>query len=81
MIVHGRSRAEFGLVHKLNNASMFYVFIIEGTVTPAKIDLKMPSAIVVYCIFLLTLFDLCKYGGKQYGPSSDCSSRPTLSKS
>ena len=27
----------------------------------------------IYCIFLLTLFDLCKNGDKQCGPRSDCS--------
>ena len=33
----------------------------------------MLSALIVCCIFLLTLFDLCKYNGKQYDPRSDCS--------
>ena len=44
----------------------------------AKIHLKMSSAQVVCCIFLLTLFDLYKYRGEQCGPRSDCSYRSSL---
>ena len=44
----------------------------------ARIHLKMPSAQVVCCMFLLTLFDYCKYGGIQCGPRSDSSLRSSL---
>ena len=40
--------------------------------------IKMPSAEVVCCFFLLELFDLCKYRGQQCGSISDCSYRGSL---
>ena len=46
--------------------------------TPAKIHLKILSAFVVCCNFLLTLFKKVKYRDKQCGPRSDCSYRDSL---
>ena len=41
---------------------------------PVKIHLKMQSAFVVRCKFLLTLFNKVKYRDKKCGPrSADCS--------
>ena len=46
--------------------------------TPAKIHLKILSAFVVCCKFLLTSFNKVKYRDKQCGPRSDCSYRGSL---
>ena len=35
---------------------------------PERINLKMLSALVVCCIFLLTLFDLCKMEANSVDP-------------
>ena len=38
---------------------------------PRNIHLKIPSALVVCCKFLLTLFNKVKYRDKQCGPRSE----------
>ena len=53
------------------------IIIVKGIYYP-KNHLKIPSAFVVCCKFLLTLFNKVKYRDKQCGPRSACSYRSSL---
>ena len=55
------------------SASIFSVVALTLKTSAKKNHPKIPSAIVVCCKFLLTLFKQAKYRDKQCGPRSDCS--------
>ena len=75
---HEISRKYFGFISWLRYCLLFSSKSILTLKTPAKIHLKITSAFVVSCNFLLKLFNEVKYTDKQCGPRSDCSYRSSL---